>query len=118
MVRVAIIGLGSRGRMFSRHITADPEVELVAIAEPVKASRDYAESLGVPEEMRFESADAFFARGKLCDAVCICTQDAQHVDMALKALELAMISAWKSLPLPIWPIASASGMRQTGWAGR
>lgn len=88
MVRVAILGLGSRGRMFSRHITADPEVELVAIAEPVEASRDYAQSLGVPEEMRFESADAFFARGKLCDAVFICTQDAQHVDMALQALEL------------------------------
>ena len=88
MVKVAIIGLGSRGRMFSRHITADENVQLVAIAEPVESSRDYAQQLGVPEHMRFESADSFFAQGKICDAVFICTQDAQHVDMALKAMEL------------------------------
>jgi predicted dehydrogenase len=45
-------------------------------------------TLGLREEMLYESADDFFAQGKICDAVFICTQDAQHIDMALKALAL------------------------------
>lgn len=88
MVKVAIIGFGNRGRMFGQLISEDEDVELVAVADIVKASRDCALDLGVKENMLFEGADDFFAQGKICDAVFICTQDAQHIDMALKAMEL------------------------------
>ena len=88
MVKVAIIGFGSRGRMFGRLILEDKEVELVAIAEVAEASRRAGREFGVSEEMLFDSADSFFEQGKICDAVFICTQDAQHIDMALKAMEL------------------------------
>lgn len=88
MTKVAIIGFGSRGQMFGRLVYQDEKVELVAVAEPVKTSREVGRELGVREEMLFSCADDFFAQGKICDAVFICTQDAQHIDMALKAMEL------------------------------
>lgn len=88
MLKVAIIGFGSRGRMFGQLISEDKEVELVAVADIVKASREAGLELGVKENMLFKDADDFFAQGKICDAVFICTQDAQHIDMALKAMEL------------------------------
>ncbi len=68
--------------MFGSKIMDDENVHLLAIAEPVKVSREAAENFGVVPEMRFCSADEFFAQGKICDAVFICTQDAQHIDMA------------------------------------
>lgn len=88
MTKVAVIGFGSRGRMFGRLAYQDENVELVAIAEPVKESREVGRQFGVKEEMLFANADDFFSQGKICDAVFICTQDAQHIDMALKAMEL------------------------------
>ena len=88
MTKVAIIGFGNRGRMFGRHITDDPSVELVAVADTVEASLLLAQEMGVSPQMCFDSAESFFAQGKICDAVFICTQDAQHIDMAMKALEL------------------------------
>ncbi len=88
MTQVAIIGFGSRGQGFGRKAFEDPDVQLLAIAEPVESSREAAAKLGVAPQMRFTSADEFFAQGKICDAVFICTQDAQHIDMALKAMEL------------------------------
>ncbi len=89
MVTLAIVGFGSRGTGFGRKIIADENAKLVAIADPVDALRERAvNEFGVPANMCFESADDFFAQGKICDAVFICTQDAQHIDMALKAMEL------------------------------
>lgn len=88
MLKVAIIGFGSRGRMFGQLISEDKEVELVAVADVVEASRNAGLEFGVKENMLFKDADDFFAQGKICDAVFICTQDAQHIDMALKAMEL------------------------------
>ena len=88
MVKVAIIGFGSRGRMFGDLIKADDTVELIAVADTVEASRMLAVGYGVNEAMCFDGADSFFAQGKICDAVFICTQDAQHIYMTMKALEL------------------------------
>ena len=88
MTKVAIIGFGSRGRMFGRLISEDKEVELVAVADVVEASCNAGLEFGVKENMLFKDAEDFFAQGKICDAVFICTQDAQHIDMALKAMEL------------------------------
>ncbi len=89
MNRFAIVGFGSRGTMFANLIARDKESELVAVAEKYPHNRRKAhEEFGVPEKMCFESAESFFEAGKLCDAVFICTQDAQHYAHAMKALEL------------------------------
>lgn len=88
MTKVAIIGLGHRGQMFANLIQEDDTTQLVAIADSGEYNRSLGAKYGVPAEMCFDSADGFFARGKLCDAVFICTQDSQHIDMTMKALEL------------------------------
>ena len=85
----AIVGFGSRGAMFAGLIARDKDSRLVAVAEKFPHNRRRAqEEFGVPEAMCFADADAFFNAGKLCDAVFICTQDAQHYEHAVKALEL------------------------------
>ena len=89
MTEVAIIGFGSRGQNFARLLREEQNARLTAIAEPVETLRRQAEEqFGVSKERCFSDADEFFARGKMCDAVFICTQDAQHCEMALRALEL------------------------------
>ena len=88
MTKIAIIGFGSRGRMFGNLILQDSDAELVAIADTAESCRQHGIECGIPANMCFDSADNFFAQGKICDAVFICTQDAQHIDMALKAMEL------------------------------
>ena len=89
MIKLAIVGFGSRGQNFARLLVGEKDAELIAVAEPVDVSRKVAEEkYGVKKEMCFKNADEFFARGKICDAVFICTQDAQHCEMALTALNL------------------------------
>lgn len=89
MTEVAIIGFGSRGQNFARLLREEQNARLTAIAEPVETLRRQAEEqFGVSKERCFSDADEFFACGKMCDAVFICTQDAQHCEMALRALEL------------------------------
>ena len=88
MKKFAIIGLGSRGQMFAKLLEKEKDVILTAVAEPVYASRQLAFTrFGVPLSRCYEDADEFFAQGKICDAVFICTQDAQHCQMTLRALE-------------------------------
>ncbi len=88
MLKVAIVGLGSRGRNFANKLAEMDDVKLIAVAETVEESRKQALNYGVEPSMIFNSADEFFAQGKICDAIFICTQDNQHKEMALKALEL------------------------------
>lgn len=88
-ISFGILGFGSRGQMFARLIKNCEGTELAAVAEPTKANREHAhEALGVPRHMCFSDADSFFAAGKICDALFICTPDAQHCGMAVKAMGL------------------------------
>ncbi len=88
MKKIAIVGFGSRGQMFAQLVINDKNSQLVAIAEPVTSSRELGTvKFGVPKKNCYESAEEFFKQGKIADAVLICTQDAQHKEMALKALE-------------------------------
>lgn len=118
MIKVAIIGFGNRGRMFGDLIRQDDSVELVAVADNVDASRLLAMEYGVPEHMCFDGADSFFAQGKICDAVFICTQDAQHIDMAMKAMELGYDICLKNPLQSILRIVSLSVTPPTNWAER
>ncbi len=88
MKEIAILGFGSRGQMFAKLLSKDARARLYAVAEPAEAVREQAKQLGVPADRLFRDADEFFAQGKLCDAVIISTQDAQHYDMTMKALDL------------------------------
>jgi len=89
MKKLAIVGFGSRGQLFASLIQKFNDAELVAIAEVEETNLEAARTkFNLPEKICYHSADEFFAQGKICDAVFICTQDKQHYDMTIKALEL------------------------------
>ena len=86
-LKIAIIGFGSRGQMFGRLAASDSRVKIVAIADPEISCREKAKNY-VSEDCIFLSDSEFFKRGKVCDAVLICTQDADHKVAAMKAMSL------------------------------
>ena len=89
MKKFAIVGFGSRGQRFGGFIQADRAAQFYAVAEPVQHSREKAHNeFDVSVDRCYRDADEFFAQGKICDAVFICTQDAQHYDHVMKALSL------------------------------
>ena len=88
-LKFAILGFGSRGRMFARLIEQDPEAELVAIADVAESARKAAqEQFGLAKSQCFTSGDAFLDQGKCCDAIFICVQDAEHYALTMRALDL------------------------------
>ncbi len=89
MKKIAIVGFGSRGQMFGRMCLQYGGAQLVAIAECEENNRRRGfTEFGLPESACYPSADDFFAQGKICDAIFLCSQDKQHYEMAIKALEL------------------------------
>ena len=89
MLRFAILGFGNRGRLFAGFVLKDPNAELVAVVDNAESARKAAKELfGVDEKDIYSSADEFYAKGKIADAILLCTQDADHYDMATKAMAL------------------------------
>jgi predicted dehydrogenase len=90
-VTLALIGAGERGQFnyapyWKLH---SYEMSFVAVAEPDENRRElFARDYQVPAEGVFKTAEDFFARPRMCDAVMICTQDTQHFDYACKAVQL------------------------------
>lgn len=91
MKSVAIVGLGARGlHTYAPYADLFPDrMKVVAVADVIEERVQIAaEKYGVAKDKCFNSADEFFASGKLADVVFITTQDREHVEHALKALEL------------------------------
>ncbi|MCI9421662.1 Gfo/Idh/MocA family oxidoreductase [Lachnospiraceae bacterium WCA-9-b2] len=90
VTRVAIAGLGSRGKDFyAKSAKLHPDkMEIVAIADidPEKVEL-VAKEYHVPKEACFLSAEEMLKQEKLADAMIIATQDRQHVGHATAALE-------------------------------
>jgi predicted dehydrogenase len=86
---VAIIGMGGRGRAYSREMLKLPEkFKIVAFCD-ITAFRvnDAKKDFGYTDDMYYDNEDAFFAK-KLADICVVATQDQDHVRHAIKALEL------------------------------
>ncbi|MBQ8685576.1 MAG: Gfo/Idh/MocA family oxidoreductase [Clostridia bacterium] len=89
MLEFAIVGFGNRGSTFAKLLKNEKRARLVAVAEVDADNRKLAQTqFGVKAERCFSSADEFFEKGKICDAVILCTQDAQHREMAIRAMRL------------------------------
>ena len=89
-IRVAICGMGSRGKdTYAPMSEIIPErMQVAAIAEPDEEKREASRlRYRLPEEACFASGEVMFAAGKLADAALICTQDQQHVAHAVAALK-------------------------------
>lgn len=87
---VAIVGLGGRGLYcYAAYQKKFPErMKITAIADIDASKVRYArEKYDVPEAYCFDSAESLLEREKLADVLIIATQDRQHRDHALKALE-------------------------------
>ena len=89
-LRVALAGLGSRGKdTYAKTAKLFPEkMKITAIADidPDKVA-EVAREYGVPAEHCFSSAEELLAQEKLADVMFITTQDRQHVGHAIPALK-------------------------------
>ncbi|RED61901.1 Gfo/Idh/MocA family protein [Cohnella phaseoli] len=88
-ITVALIGAGQRGFNYAEYALQNPyEMQIAAVAEPTAARREaFRERHRLPEDRVFAHWDELFAGPKLADAVMICTQDQQHFEPTMKALE-------------------------------
>ncbi len=88
-VTFAILGLGNRGRAYaSKQLKYPEEMEVVAIADNRRMQLESVnEYLKLPEDCLYDSADAILTQEKLADVMVIATQDAQHLEHAMKALD-------------------------------
>jgi predicted dehydrogenase len=88
LIRMAVVGAGNRGSLYGELANLHPrEIEVVAVAEPIKARRDAFVEKHPQLEVFKTWADMFAAKVD-CDVVFITTQDQQHYLPAMAALEL------------------------------
>ncbi len=88
-LKVAVIGCGNRGTIFSELMQKQPdEFELVAACDIQKAQLEKMQQLfGLKDEQLFDSEEEFF-KEKLGDVMVIGTYDTAHVPEAIKAMNL------------------------------
>lgn len=89
-VTFAILGMGNRGTVYARKQLQYPEdMEVTAIADTRPVRLEGAQAfLHLPPERVFHSAEELFAQPRLADVMIIATQDKQHRDHAVRAMEL------------------------------
>jgi predicted dehydrogenase len=87
-VRVAVVGCGGRGTVYSSWILEHPDQAVVtAVVDPRESARDrLGDRAGVPAEHRYTDWRDLLTgdgAGQIADAVLICTQDRQHAEPAI-----------------------------------
>ncbi|PWM71821.1 MAG: hypothetical protein DBX59_08015 [Bacillota bacterium] len=88
MADIAVLGFGARGTIYSL-IAAEEGLKIVAACDVDKERRSAAKRLlGLKDGMCFDSAEAFFAAGRLADALILSTIDGTHYEYAMRALDL------------------------------
>ncbi|MCI8796207.1 MAG: Gfo/Idh/MocA family oxidoreductase [Dorea sp.] len=89
-VKVAVAGLGNRGReTYAKSAKLHPDkMEIAAIADIDSEKVELAAGeYDVPKKACFSSAEEMLKQEKLADVMIIATQDRQHVAHAVEALE-------------------------------
>ena len=90
LITCAIAGLGNRGNdIYGNYQFVSPEeMKVTAIAEPQEEKREAARiRYGLPENRCFSSAEEMLEEPKLADVMVIATQDRQHVEQAVNAIQ-------------------------------
>jgi predicted dehydrogenase len=89
-VTLAVVGAGNRGSAHGDWALAHPErARVVAVAEPRDPRRDrFAARHGLPAGAAVGDWRALADRGRIADAVLICTQDTMHAEPAVAFAEL------------------------------
>jgi predicted dehydrogenase len=85
-LRIAIAGMGGRGRHWAREVLRSPDWELVACADVDEHALDSAAaSLGLPREACFRGLGEALDAGR-CDAAVVATTSSDHVGPCEEAL--------------------------------
>lgn len=88
-MKLALIGAGSRGMIYTRYAYHKKGIEIVAVVEPNERRRAIAaEEFHIPPERQFSNSDDFFALGKLGDAAVIASMDRNHFGQTMSALDV------------------------------
>ena len=88
-MKVAVIGCGNRGGDVYARLLAESGAAITHLIDPDPARLELiASRRGLDDSACFAHWDAFFAHGRVADAVVIATPDDQHVQPCLTALEL------------------------------
>lgn len=89
-IKVVVLGAGDRGTIYANYIKRHiDEVEIVAVAEPIKERREnIANMFNLSDDRVFLSWDEALAKEKLGDVVIVSTQDQMHYEPTMRALDL------------------------------
>lgn len=90
-VTAVLVGAGDRGaNAYASYALSNPgTIQFVAVAERDEAKRRHFQKLhNIPDDRAFESWDALFEKGKIADAILICTNENYHYEPTKKAMEL------------------------------
>ena len=89
-ITAVVLGAGSRGSIYAGYSKAYPgELQIVAVAEPREDRRAMlAEDLHLSGSQCFASWQELLARPKMADCAFVCTLDDDHVEPAIRAMEL------------------------------
>lgn len=89
IITIAVAGYGLRGQCYTNYAALHPErMKVVAVGEIDPEKLDKAqEKFSLPDDRCFHSAEEMLEHPALADIMFICTQDRQHVPMAMKAIE-------------------------------
>jgi predicted dehydrogenase len=86
---IAVVGFGARGAHYSNIVDYAKVGKIVAVCDVRKERLEMAkEKYNVPDENLFTNTDEFFKAGKFADLCIVATQDAQHREHAIKAMEI------------------------------
>lgn len=90
METIAILGCGSRGRVYCNQIALHhlQEVKIVAVCDQNAAKAQEVAGLSRCDPQIFTDTESFFKQGKLADVLVIATQDKDHHAHAMRALAL------------------------------
>lgn len=89
MLKVAVLGLGSRGKNYGEYLVKTPDVQVVALCDKIPAKiENVRKAWNVPAERCYLSDETFFGQGKIADILVIATQDKDHYGHAMRALDL------------------------------
>ncbi len=86
---IAVVGFGARGAHYSNIVDYAKVGKIVAVCDVRQERLDMAkEKYNVPEDRLFTNTEDFFNAGKFADLCIVATQDAQHREHAIKAMEV------------------------------
>ena len=89
MITCIIVGAGGRGMdSYAPYIKESKIMKIVGVAEPDERKRKkFCSEHAVSENMAFSDYRELFEKGRLADAVIICTHDRMHLEPTLLAIK-------------------------------